>query len=68
MLARLDALEEDLLARSPRAEAEHWLGEIEGINITLDFLRSKRGDAQRRAQRPATDLGIPAIRRPDETP
>jgi hypothetical protein len=63
MLARLDELEEDLLARRARAEAERWLGEIEGINITLDFLRSKREDTRRRTQRPAVDLGIPAIPR-----
>jgi site-specific recombinase XerD len=59
MLARLD---EDLLARRARAEAEHWLGEIEGINLTLDFLRAKREDTRRRTQRPAVDLGIPVMR------
>jgi hypothetical protein len=61
MLARLDELEEDLLTRRARAEAENWLGEIEGINITLDFLRSKREDTRRRTQRPAVDLGMPVI-------
>ena len=62
MLARMDELEEDLLARRARAEAEHWLGEIEGINLTLDFLRAKREDTRRRTQRPAVDLGIPVMR------
>lgn len=47
--------------------AGHWLGEIEGINITLDFLRSKREDTRRRTQRPAVDLGIPVIRPGRET-
>jgi hypothetical protein len=67
MLARLQEMEEDLLARRDRAEAEHWLGEIEGINITLSFLRAKREDTRRRTQRPAVDLGIPVTRPGRET-
>jgi hypothetical protein len=61
MLARLDEIETDLLARRARAEAEDWLGEVEGIDMTLTFLRAKRDDTQRRANRPAVDLGIPSI-------
>jgi hypothetical protein len=64
---RLDELESDLLTRRARAEAEHWLGEIEGINLTLDFLRIKRDDTRRRTQRPAVDLGIPVMRPGKET-
>jgi len=67
MLARLEEMEEDLLARRDRAEAEHWLGEVEGINITLNFLRAKREDTRRRTQRPAVDLGIPVTRPGRET-
>ena len=59
MLARLDELETDLLDRRTRAEAENWAGEIEGIDMTLTFLRVKRGDTQRRLRRPAVHLGIP---------
>jgi hypothetical protein len=58
MLARLDELEADLLARRRRAEAEGWTGEVEGIDLTLTFLRSKREDAQRRIRRPAAGLTI----------
>jgi hypothetical protein len=61
MLARLDELEADLLDRRARAEAESWLGEIEGIDLTLSFLRDKREDTRRRTQRPAVDLGMPAV-------
>lgn len=61
LLARLDEIETDLLARRARAEAEAWLGEMEGIDLTLTFLRAKRADTQRRAQRPAVDLGLPTI-------
>ena len=35
MLPRLDELKEDFVARRGRAEHEGWLGEIEGINLTL---------------------------------
>ncbi|WP_225993414.1 hypothetical protein [Actinomadura rudentiformis] len=60
MLDRLNEIEADLLARRARAEAEAWLGEIEGIDLTLTFLRAKRDDTQRRSTRPAVDLGLPA--------
>ncbi|MGW6287736.1 recombinase [Streptomyces sp. NPDC055107] len=67
MLPRLAELEADLLDRRARAEAEGWIGEIEGIDLTLTFLRSRRDETQRRAQRPPVDLGIPARRRPKES-
>src|ERR1022692_4757500 len=41
MLPRLEEIETDLLARRTRAEAERWLGEIEGIDLTLTFLDRK---------------------------
>ncbi len=58
MLHRLDDLEADLIARRQRADDEGWQGEIEGIELTLDFLRGKREDTTRRLQR-LHDLGIP---------
>lgn len=57
MPARLDELEADLVDRRTRAEG--WAGEIEGIDMTLTFLRAKRGYTQRRLRRPAVHLGIP---------
>jgi hypothetical protein len=65
MLPRLDELEEDLLARRRRAVEEGWRGEIEGLDLTLTFLRSKRTQAQRIARLDASrrvDLGIPVPR------
>lgn len=61
MLPRLDEIEEDLLARRARAEREAWLGEAEGIDLTLTFLRQKREEARRLARVAPVDLGIPAI-------
>ena len=61
MLPRLDELESDLLARRKRALAENWGGEIEGIDLTLTFLRSKRNQAQRALATGPVALGLPAV-------
>ena len=42
MLPRLDKLKADLTARGQRAQQEGWLGEIEGIDLTLT--RAPRAD------------------------
>jgi len=64
MLPRLDEIEEDLLARRKRAVTEGWQGEIEGIDLTLNFLRSKREQTSRFQRVGAVDLGIPHPRPP----
>jgi hypothetical protein len=56
MISRLDELERDLLTRRQRAETERWLGEIEGIDLTLSFLRAKRDQARRLSQRPLLQI------------
>ncbi|WP_405818499.1 tyrosine-type recombinase/integrase [Streptomyces sp. NBC_00838] len=48
MISRLDDLEADLIARRARAQAEGWGGEIEGLDLTLQLLRAKREDTQRK--------------------
>ncbi|MEV6424907.1 tyrosine-type recombinase/integrase [Streptomyces sp. NPDC051662] len=45
MPARLHELEEDLTARRKRAIEEDWRGEVEGLDLTLTFLRGKREQA-----------------------
>ncbi|MFD7972972.1 hypothetical protein [Streptomyces clavifer] len=59
MLSRLNELETDLLHRRDQAKTEGWIGEIEGIDLTLTFLRAKRDETQRRLRRPVVHLGIP---------
>ncbi|MFE2560792.1 recombinase [Streptomyces sp. NPDC059352] len=59
MISRLDDLEADLIARRARAQTEGWAGELEGLDLTLQLLRAKHDDTQRRTQRPTVDLGIP---------
>ena len=61
MLPRLDEIEADLQARRSRAEHEGWLGEIEGIDLTLTFLRQKRDQTRRLARIAPTDLGMPGV-------
>ena len=62
MLPRLDELETDLLVRRERAQAEGWLGELEGLDLTLRFMANKRDEAQRLTRSPAAaSLGMPTI-------
>ena len=61
MLPRLDEIEDDLQARRTRAAHEGWLGEIEGIDLTLAFLRQKRDQTRRLARIAPTHLGIPGM-------
>ena len=61
MLPRLDEIEDDLLSRRSRAEHEAWLGEVEGIDLTLTFLRQKREETQRLARIAPVSLGMPAL-------
>lgn len=63
MLSRLADIEKDLFMRRKRAlEEQQWLGEIEGIDLTLTFLRAKQADAARLMQRTTVDLGLPRPR------
>ncbi|MFF4543695.1 hypothetical protein ACFY1J_05520 [Streptomyces sp. NPDC001406] len=63
-LAVLAEIERDLVLRRKRAEEEQWLGEIEGIDMTLTFVRTKQADAARTAARTTVLLGLPGTRHP----
>lgn len=60
MISRLTDIETDLEQRRQRAHEEGWLGEIEGIDLTLTLLRSKRDEASRLSIR-NTALGTPGL-------
>ena len=64
MLPRLDEIEDDLLARRTRAEHENWLGEVEGIDLTLTFLRQKREETKRLARVVPVEIGMPVVTAP----
>ncbi|MEV0804705.1 site-specific integrase [Kribbella sp. NPDC050281] len=64
MLPRLKELETDLQARRGRASAEGWLGEIEGIDLTLRLLHEKQAAAERlttSGTSTVVDLGMPRV-------
>jgi hypothetical protein len=60
VLPRLDELETGLLDRRSRAEQEGWLGEIDGLDLTLNLVRQQRGETRRMLRR-STDLGMPRL-------
>ncbi len=62
VLPRLDVIEADLHARRDRAHGEGWLGEIEGIDLTLSHLQAKRRQAVRLVEARAVPLGLPTVR------
>ncbi|MBY8864015.1 hypothetical protein K7711_46660 [Nocardia sp. CA2R105] len=48
----------DLVQRRARVDAERWIGGIEGIDLTMTFLRQKRAETQRLARlAPAGPVG-----------
>lgn len=50
-----DGSEADLIARRGRAHREGWLGEIEGLGLTLSHLRGKREQTRRLARAAGLD-------------
>lgn len=61
MLPRLIDIETDLLTRQVRAQQEGWLGELEGIALTLTLLEQKKREVQRLHPTSAL-LGMPTAR------
>jgi hypothetical protein len=67
MIDRLDQIHTDLLARREHAHAQGWLGEIEGIDLTLRFLAEKRAETlrlTRLSHDTITPLGMPTTGAP----
>ena len=58
---RIAEIRDNLTARISEAEREGWLGEIEGLKISLAGANDKLAQIDRRARRQPVDLGIPAI-------
>ena len=59
--ARLAEIRDNLTNRIAEAEREGWLGEVEGLKISLAGAQDKLTQIARRATT-TTDLGIPAVR------
>jgi hypothetical protein len=57
---RIAEIRDNLLARITEAEHEGWLGEVEGLKVSLAGAQDKLAQLDRRSQT-AVNLGIPAI-------
>ncbi|MFF5313079.1 site-specific integrase [Streptomyces massasporeus] len=62
--ARLAEIRDNLIARVTEAETEGWLGEVEGLQISLAGAEEKLSqlDVQISQQQESVDLGIPTFR------
>ena len=59
---RLVEIRDNLTARIAEAQREGWLGEVEGLKISLAGANDKLAQIDRRTPRPAAvDLGMPAL-------
>ena len=58
---RIAEIRDNLIARIAEAEREGWLGEIEGLKISLAGATDKLAQIDRRARSHPVDLGVPAI-------
>lgn len=60
---RIQEIRDNLIARIAEAEREGWLGEVEGLRVSLAGAEDKLGQIDRRPRHSATvDLGLPAAR------
>ncbi|MCG5214689.1 hypothetical protein [Streptosporangium sp. KLBMP 9127] len=57
--SRPGEITENLRARITEAEQRGWLGEAQGLRVSLDAAQAKLASLDKRSR---TDLGIPAVR------
>ncbi|MFE5714456.1 hypothetical protein ACFQ7J_27035 [Streptomyces sp. NPDC056501] len=60
--ARLVEIRDNLIARIGEAEREGWLGEVEGLHISLAGAEDKLGQLTRSAANAAAHLPMPMLR------
>ncbi|WP_189960105.1 tyrosine-type recombinase/integrase, partial [Streptomyces alanosinicus] len=66
---RLVEIRDNLIVRIAEAEREGWLGEVEGLKVSLAGAKEKLAQLDRRTPgRTSVDLGIPTTARPDPFP
>jgi integrase len=58
---RLTEIRDNLAARIAEAEREGWLGEVEGLKVSLAGAEDKIAQISRRTTSGPTDLGLPAM-------
>ncbi len=65
---RLVEIRDNLIARIAEAEHEGWLGEVEGLQVSLAGAEDKLAQLDRRARSPTTvDLGMPTVGAPSRS-
>src|SRR5574341_2219155 len=67
---RLVEIRDNLLARIAEAEREGWLGEVEGLQVSLASAQDKLAQLDRRTasrSRTTVDLGIPTVIPPEQS-
>ncbi|WP_371660666.1 hypothetical protein [Streptomyces sp. NBC_00280] len=57
-------IRDNLLARIAEAEREGWLGEMEGLQVSLAGAEEELIQLDRRPSRVVVDLGVPVITAP----
>jgi hypothetical protein len=61
--ARLAGIRDNLVARIAEAEREGWLGEVDGLRVSLTGAEDKLAQMDRQARPPTTvELGMPGVR------
>ncbi len=58
---RITEIRDNLIARITEAEREGWLGEAEGLKISLAGADDKLAQIDRRTNSQPVDLGVPVI-------
>jgi hypothetical protein len=61
---RIAEIRDNLIARIAEAEREGWLGEVEGLQISLAGANDKLAQIDRRSTATAIDLGLPNTQHP----
>jgi len=58
---RITEIRDSLIARIAEAEREGWLGEAEGLKISLAGAEDKLAQINRRSRSGPVDLGLPTL-------
>ena len=59
---RLEQIGANLEERIIEAEEQGWLGEIQGLRVSLEAARSKLATLDRQAPSASVSLGLPSLR------
>jgi hypothetical protein len=64
--ARIVEIRDNLQARIAEAEREGWLGEVEGLQISLAGANDKLAHIDRRPTSQLVNLGVPSLQNSNE--